>query len=185
METSKVKSLVEKEILTCQTALVEDLLTSTFSYDNVTNLYREVVAPNQYRYIVDVNEGDEFSATIYEINENGDDVEVQIISNDDATDLLAQEVDIYSGEEVLTHYGYDYNTVLESSDEFCTPRMIDSNDSQEICEWWLVTEWLAGELEKAGAPMFYQYGQAWWGRTTAGQAIKNDYIIQKISGEIE
>lgn len=56
-------------------------------------------------------------------------------------------------------------------------------DPQEIYEWWIVSAWLLHKLKKHGEPiMSNDYGD-WWGRCATGQAIKLDYIIEKIYDE--
>ena len=51
----------------------------------------------------------------------------------------------------------------------------------EVCEYWLVSEWLANKLENKGETVERDFmGLIVWGRTTTGQAIWCDYIIQEI-----
>ena len=66
-------------------------------------------------------------------------------------------------------YGY------ESEEEFemdMTPK--------EIFSWYLVTEYFGNELrDKGEAVLENDYG-FWWGRTTFGQAISLDGVVQEI-----
>jgi hypothetical protein len=51
---------------------------------------------------------------------------------------------------------------------------------QEIFEWWLVSPWLGKKLQIEGVPVLDNEYGIWWGRTTTGQHIALDYIIQKV-----
>jgi hypothetical protein len=57
----------------------------------------------------------------------------------------------------------------------------DESDFPEILEWWAVTEWLAERLIEEGEPVLKNEFGTWWGRTTSGQAIYMDSVIQKIA----
>ena len=50
----------------------------------------------------------------------------------------------------------------------------------EVFEWWLVTESFANLLADEGEIIVHQYGCNSWGRTTTGQAIYMDGIIEDI-----
>ncbi len=51
---------------------------------------------------------------------------------------------------------------------------------QEIFEWWLVSPWLGKKLLLEGEPVIDNGYGTWWGRTTTGQAISLDDVIEKI-----
>ncbi len=50
-------------------------------------------------------------------------------------------------------------------------------------EWWLIDSWLAERLKRENQVIIDALGCHWWGRTTSGQAIYMDGVIQKIAGE--
>jgi hypothetical protein len=55
----------------------------------------------------------------------------------------------------------------------------------EIYEHWIVSDWLAGELEEKGHAVIRDfYGLTIWGRPTTGQAIYIDGVIQEIYSEM-
>ncbi len=55
----------------------------------------------------------------------------------------------------------------------------------EALEHWLVSDWLADNLEAAGEMIIRDFmGLTIWGRTTSGQAISIDYVICKIHDEM-
>ena len=54
---------------------------------------------------------------------------------------------------------------------------------KEIFSWHLV-DWLGDFLEEKGEPILRNDHGTWWGRTTFGQMIYQDWVIQKIAQEI-
>lgn len=66
---------------------------------------------------------------------------------------------------------YDNITNLYNSEE----------ETQDIYEWWLVSKWLAEELEKSGEPILAGDYDCYWGRTATGQDIILDGTIQEIA----
>jgi len=59
----------------------------------------------------------------------------------------------------------------------------DAVFDEEILEWWLVSSWLARQLEYIGETVICEYGCHWWGRKASGQAIYMDYAIERIASE--
>lgn len=55
--------------------------------------------------------------------------------------------------------------------------------ADEVLEWWLIDSWLAERLRQEGEVVIEEYGCYWWGRSTSGQAICLDSVIQKIAEE--
>ncbi len=51
---------------------------------------------------------------------------------------------------------------------------------QEALEHWLVSEWLGKRLQEQGEMVIDFYGLTIWGRTTSGQAIYIDSVIEDI-----
>ena len=50
----------------------------------------------------------------------------------------------------------------------------------EIFEWWIVSSWLANRLKELDEPILKNDYGIWWGRTSTGQAIKLDGVIEEI-----
>ena len=71
---------------------------------------------------------------------------------------------------------------LQGEDGFLSAMFeADDGDSDDPLQFWLVSEWLAGQLVKEGGRV-YDMGDAYvWGRMTVGQAIYMDSIIQRIA----
>jgi len=54
------------------------------------------------------------------------------------------------------------------------------DNPQDVFEWWVVSDWLLDKLEANGQPVMRTDWGNWWGRTTTGQAILLDWVIEKI-----
>jgi len=52
--------------------------------------------------------------------------------------------------------------------------------TQEIYEWWVVSDYMADKLKNLGEPVLENDYGTWWGRTCTGQAIKLDSVIDKM-----
>ncbi len=73
---------------------------------------------------------------------------------------------------------------LDSETGKCESCFEDNQQPQEIFEWWLVSQWLGMKLLMNGEPIINNDYGIWWGRTTTGQAISMDYIIQEIYDDL-
>lgn len=60
-----------------------------------------------------------------------------------------------------------------------------SSYNVQVCEYWLITDWLANKLAEKGVTVEQDFmGLCIWGRTTSGQSIWCDYVIQEIYNDI-
>ena len=73
---------------------------------------------------------------------------------------------------------------LDSETGECEECFEANQEPQEIFEWWLVSPWLGKKLLIEGQPVLDNGYGIWWGRTTTGQAITMDYIIQQIYDDL-
>ena len=79
------------------------------------------------------------------------------------------------------------NLVVEElmrHDESLLDNLQNINDSSEVLEWWLVTPYMAELLKEKGEVILSDYDCYWWGRTTSGQALYMDGVIQEIAEQI-
>ena len=79
------------------------------------------------------------------------------------------------------------NLVVEElmrHDESLLDSLQNFNDSSEVLEWWLVTPYMAELLKEKGEVILAAYGCCWWGRTTSGQALYMDGVIQEIAEQM-
>ncbi|GHV02004.1 hypothetical protein FACS1894159_10500 [Bacteroidia bacterium] len=58
---------------------------------------------------------------------------------------------------------------------------ITIQEDDKILEWWLVTSWLAKQLEERSQTIIHAFDCCFWGRTTSGQAIYLDNVIREIA----
>ena len=79
------------------------------------------------------------------------------------------------------------NLVVEElvrHDESLLDSLQNFDENSEIMEWWLVTPYMAELLKEKGEVILSDYDCYWWGRTTSGQALYMDGVIQEIAGQI-
>jgi len=87
-------------------------------------------------------------------------------------DNLVYYCQSYLVDKMLENGTFSYDDIQNFYDE--------DDEPQEIYEWWIVDSWLLEELKKENEPVLENdYGE-WWGRTTTGQAIFLDGIIERI-----
>ena len=73
---------------------------------------------------------------------------------------------------------------LMKHDESLWEELQNFNDSTEVMEWWLVTPYMAELLKEKGEVILSDYDCYWWGRTTSGQALYMDGVIQEIAEQM-
>jgi len=70
----------------------------------------------------------------------------------------------------------------------CCNENIDADsvnmEQVEICEYWLVSQFLGEMLLKHGEPIYKRNGSWVWGRKCTGQAIFLDGVIQEIARKV-
>lgn len=92
------------------------------------------------------------------------DREIIMLASSLVDDLLEKELISYD----------DYENYYDKDDE-----------PQEIFEHWFVTEYLYRKLKELGEPVIdSNYGYI-WGRTTTGQSIALDSVIETIASDME
>ena len=94
-------------------------------------------------------------------------------------------------EERLEHYKKEHLDILKIVIEEGSPieNVLIEQDSteepieitSEALEHWIVSDWLADRLEEKGEMILKDFlGLTIWGRTTSGQAISIDNVIEEI-----
>ena len=81
--------------------------------------------------------------------------------------------------------GYD-NTQISAGDwvGLCCLENIEPYD-REVYEHWIVSDWLADKLIEKGEKVDKNFaGMTIWARTTTGQAIYCDHVIEQITEEL-
>ena len=85
-------------------------------------------------------------------------------------------------EEEALEVSYDESDVEEER-SLCGELGIDP-EQEEVYEHWIVTEWLGKKLQAYGELVDFDFlGLVIWGRTTTGQSICMDSVIERIYDE--
>lgn len=86
---------------------------------------------------------------------------------------------VHEGQADVENYDSDWQSLCEQEN-------INTYDYRsEIYEHWIVSPWLANKLEAYGQVIDHDFmGLTIWGRTTTGQSISMDYVIQQIAKDI-
>ena len=95
--------------------------------------------------------------------------------------MTAQQI---ADREILYEQGYVINELLRVN-ESRWDRISNTEEWDEVFEWWLVTPYLAELLKENGEIIFADYDCYWWGRTITGQALYIDRVIQEIARQTE
>lgn len=85
---------------------------------------------------------------------------------------------------ILYEQSYVLNELLRAN-ESLWDTIANKEEYDEVFEWWLVTPCMAELLKENGEVIFADYDCYWGGeRTTAGQALWMDHVIQTIAEEM-
>lgn len=61
----------------------------------------------------------------------------------------------------------------------------DNAEAREVMQWWSVSARLLDDLRKLGYVVIDNDYGGWWGRTTCGQAVIDDGVLQNVARLIE
>lgn len=87
-------------------------------------------------------------------------------------------------EEVRQGSANDLRITAIDADEACALDEIEPHE-REVYEHWIVSDWLADKLAAKGEKIDKDFaGMTVWARTTTGQAISTDSVIEEITAEI-
>lgn len=158
--TQRIESLVNQEILLCQSSLVEAMLENGMaSYDDIENTYKD-----------NSEEIEELQNEVEEIKDNERYIEL---------DDKYEEIE---GEEEIEYN--NFNKEIEKLESKIEELEQEQETPQEAYEWWAVTEWFANKLRGYNELILDNDYGTWWGRSCSGQAIKMDYIIEQIAKDL-
>jgi hypothetical protein len=194
----RAQALLDHDVFCCQSALVDDLLKTLcetpmtdgnhdiivgFAIDEIENLYPD---PSDWtlkecrEYLDDCGHGrpdpdpwamDRDALAEFYANETGDNLDDAFCSPEwETADGQSFVADIIDQEDI------------DGLDDWRDA--VRDTDPQEIFEWWLVSNWLAGELDALGCPVLRNDYGNWWGRTCTGQAILMDGTLQDVARRI-
>ena len=96
------------------------------------------------------------------------------------TDMTAQQI---TDRLILENQNLVVEELMKH-DESLWEELQNLDENSEIMEWWLVTPYMAELLKEKGEVILSAHDCYWWGRTTSGQALYMDGVIQEIAGQI-
>lgn len=193
--------LVNREVYANVNSMVDYILQSEgrdkpFDYDDIENMY-------SYEY-----SGHFFSLSKADENEKEEELEAQqeiLDEMDEGIEAKEEYLDNLKDELMDPMEGNMYRKAVRERLEFEikeTERLIKEMkekrerlakeidevedleaEPQEIFEWWLVSDFLCRKLKEKGYPVIEC--ESIWGRTTTGQAISIDWVIEQIAREME
>lgn len=112
----------------------------------------------------------------------------EIFEYDEIENLYPKMSDEWLGErmselmEIDEKTGERTNATQDDYREWATEEWEENNgqEAQEVFSWYLISDFLAEELKKHNEPILSNEYGTWWGRTTFGQSIEMDSVIEDI-----
>ena len=183
-EEALAERLLERDVLACQSALIDDLLKTSgdgaqhlagFETDDIENLYPDPgdwTAKQCHDWLCE--RGAEFPATASN---------PWVLNREELTEeLAALGIQAYDHEddETLRAALFDSIDAGDWGDVEDWREAVTDADPEpaEPLEWWLVSGDLARDLAEIGEPIIDNGYGTWWGRTCSGQSIMLDGTLQ-------
>jgi len=113
---------------------------------------------------------------IYDVEDQQEQIDDLEYYNKDHTDMFIQEW--IEGLEFIIEQD------IESLESEIADLESDQEYPTEALEHWIVSDWFADKLEQHGQMVIEFCNLNIWGRTTSGQAIIMDYVMQEIASEV-
>ena len=88
-------------------------------------------------------------------------------------------------DRTMLHVQHEVIRELKKHDSTIWRGLMNSESDTGVKEWWLVPPYFAGMLSIEEEIVLCKYDCCWWGRTTYGQALYMDWVIQEISRQTE
>ena len=156
--------LVSREVFYCVSSLVSTLASGGYALEN---------APRAR------SRGNDGAAALSELCEQAAELCSPILDYEEAAIQEGWAPKPDENEGFINKNGDESNA--SSWDQLCCEERIDPYD-REVFEHWLVSRWLADELEERGEKVDRDFaGMIVWARTTTGQGIASDYVIEQIA----
>lgn len=207
--TISAQKLVSREVYYCVSSLVSELMQRAESFDpeDTEALYDLEVAKRDYEEACTEAGWEEVDPTWF-VFTNGDTCFVSKDGDEgQAWDALLQDLDVRpedypdldettTAQEVCEDNGWEladsptfYNTETgETSEADGWEELASEQDIEpyvrEVCEHWLVSDWLGERLEEKGETVRELMGLTVWARGTTGQAIYIDGVIEDIVNDL-
>jgi len=97
-----------------------------------------------------------------------------------------EEAPDFGSQNIFRDKNDDQTWAAANWEELCRDHDLDDDPIQrEVFEHWVVSSWLAEKLIEKGEKVDRDFaGLTVWARTTTGQAIAMDYVIQSIAADL-
>jgi len=201
------QQLVDREVYYCLSSLVEDCFKAeVLSFDDISqgqkyllqlhDLEVQCTEEQRGKYLEEYSARlDDIDESIGTLEEEIAALEIELHDTNLASDNWERGEPQYENclrviadieERMETAEGALASFELDKIDIVADIELIENADIEyeEIFEWWLVSDWLAKKLEAYGEPILWDDRITCWGRTTTGQSLSMDYVIQKIAKDI-
>lgn len=113
-------------------------------------------------------------------NEDIENYFAPIPENLNELEAFAIEYGYFSRQELLAQREA-WGDNLDAYEEELREQIRDTQDPQEVFEWWAVSNSLAEKLCTCGFPVIRNNVGYWWGRTESGQALTADYALNCVA----
>lgn len=154
--TRTIDQMITSEVLCCMSSLVATLANTYGSASAILNPDGSDLAEQAFELAAPIDDWEEAAVQAGWTFKDG------FVGRDDGTEDAA---------------------VVDSWQEACELDNIEPY-AREVYEHWAVTDWFADKLEAAGEKVDRDFANLIiWARTTCGQALKADDVIQRIYAE--
>ena len=166
-----------------------------FNWEDITNFYSYPEYCGKKRNFDGGSDQDKLDR-LYELNEELEALDNQISDMENLIEESKDQLDDDEAERLVLRAKEIRANIKDLEDELEELQKLRSDieddlneieylDSEhaEVYEWWIVSSYLAGKLERMGHPVLKD--ENIWGRRTSDQAIKMDYAIVKICSDME
>jgi len=174
-----INNIVNNDVITNCSYMVSEL--------SGTDNYIDEIMEFSTKYADNDDAIAELEEDIEELNEYKDDLIEELSyeeTNDEYIKTNQKEVDIFS-----TNWVTGLEKIIEKDIQVIQWEIEELQNAMdyptEALEFWIVTNWLADQLEEQDELITHDFmGFSIWGRTTSGQHISLDYVIQKIAKKV-
>lgn len=98
--------------------------------------------------------------------------------------LLEKEIIQYDEIQNLSYTDDEIKKYFNAkNDEEVDAVRSNGDDWKEVYEYWVCSHWLTEKLMERNEPILDTDFETWWGRTSTGQGIVLDHVIQEIAYE--
>lgn len=170
----KARDIVSRDIYCNVGTLIEPLLSLEYSGCSLGVDIPFTSADIENYYPNHDDEIEELEDKLQELNDELDDAE-----------NVVNDMDEDSAEyESAVKHSADIEAAISDIEDKITDLRRESEEPQEIFEWWAVSDWFAYKMRQEKEPILDAGSCLVWGRGCTGQAIYMDGLIQRMAKEL-